>query len=83
MCTDTDDSRQKREQVRARLLEAPDEERLWAAIEAFAGCPFSTAEGLELQVVTGPKKLGVFGASYIYPVFIEIGVIRRTGKEDR
>lgn len=37
MCTDTDDSRQKREQVRARLLEAPDEERLWAAIEAFAG----------------------------------------------
>ncbi len=83
MCTDTDDSRQKREQVRARLLEAPDEERLWAAIEAFAGCPFSTAKGLELQVVTGPKKLGVFGASYIYPVFIEIGVIRRTGKEDR
>lgn len=116
MCTDTDDSRQKREQVRARLLEAPDEERLWAAIEAFAGCPFSTAKGLEytysgkgneifftrkeksvtrstvniafhraleLQVVTGTKKLGVFGASYIYPVFIEIGVIRRTGKEDR
>ena len=83
MCTDTDDSGQKREQVRAWLLEAPDEERLWAAIEAFAGCPFSTATGLELQVVTGPKKLGVFGASYIYPVFIEIGVIRRTGKGDR
>ena len=73
----------RREQVRARLLEAPDEERLWAAIEAFAGCPFSTAKGLELQVVTGPKKSGVFGGSYIYPVFIEIGVIRRTGKEDR
>lgn len=38
---------------------------------------------LELGTVTGPKKLGVFGASYIYPVFIEIGVIRSTGKEDR
>ncbi|MCD7750725.1 MAG: hypothetical protein LUI10_03135 [Lachnospiraceae bacterium] len=27
-------------------------------------------------IVTGPKKLGVFGASYLYPVFIRIGVIR-------
>lgn len=26
--------------------------------------------------VSGPKKLGVFGASYLYPVFCEIGVIR-------
>lgn len=25
--------------------------------------------------VTGPKKLGTFGASYLYPVFIRIGVI--------
>lgn len=25
--------------------------------------------------VTGPKKLGVFGASYLYPVFVRIGVI--------
>ncbi len=24
---------------------------------------------------TGPKKLGTFGASYLYPVFVEIGVI--------
>ncbi len=32
---------------------------------------------LELEgIVTGPKKLGVFGASYLYPVFIRIGVIR-------
>ena len=28
-------------------------------------------------LVTGPKKLGVFGASYLYPIFIEIGVIKR------
>ncbi len=25
--------------------------------------------------ITGPKKLGTFGASYLYPVFIRIGVI--------
>lgn len=26
--------------------------------------------------VTGPKMLGCFGASYLYPVFIRIGVVR-------
>ena len=30
----------------------------------------------ELQVVTGPKKLGVFGSSYLWPVFLELGIIR-------
>ncbi|MCD8328839.1 MAG: hypothetical protein LUC25_07085 [Ruminococcus sp.] len=25
--------------------------------------------------VTGPKKMGVFGASYLYPVFVRLGVI--------
>ena len=25
--------------------------------------------------VTGPKKLGTFGASYIYPIFRSIGVL--------
>jgi hypothetical protein len=25
--------------------------------------------------ITGPKKLGCFGASYLYPVFVRIGVI--------
>lgn len=34
-------------------------------------------EGLE---ITGPKMLGCFGASYLYPIFIRIGVIR-DGKE--
>ena len=28
--------------------------------------------------VKGPKKLGVFGASYIYPIFIELGLITNT-----
>ena len=27
--------------------------------------------------VVGPKKLGTFGASYLYPVFIRLGVIRQ------
>ncbi|MCD8149714.1 MAG: hypothetical protein LUE92_09170 [Clostridiales bacterium] len=29
--------------------------------------------------VSGPKKLGVFGASYLYPVFIRLGVIEDPG----
>lgn len=29
---------------------------------------------LELGVVTGPKKLNVFGASYLLPIFKRIGV---------
>lgn len=33
------------------------------------------------SLVTGPKKLGVFGASYIYPVFVEIGVCGKSIKE--
>lgn len=36
-------------------------------------------KALEIQrgqgTVSGPKKLGTFGASYLYPVFIHIGVI--------
>ena len=26
--------------------------------------------------VSGPKKLGTFGASYLYPIFVRLGVIR-------
>ena len=29
-------------------------------------------------IVSGPKKLGVFGASYLYPIFIDIGVIKES-----
>ncbi len=25
--------------------------------------------------VTGPKKLGTFGASYLYPVFVQLGIL--------
>lgn len=35
---------------------------------------FQKAMELE-RAVTGPKKLGTFGASYLYPVFVRIGVI--------
>ena len=35
-------------------------------------------KALELgRVVAGPKKLGTFGASYLYPVFRYLGVIRQ------
>lgn len=29
--------------------------------------------------VSGPKKLGTFGASYLYPVFLELGIIKKLG----
>lgn len=32
------------------------------------------------EPVSGPKKLKTFGASYLYPVFQQIGVIRKTEK---
>lgn len=28
------------------------------------------------DAVAGPKKLGTFGASYLYPIFVRLGVIR-------
>lgn len=31
------------------------------------------AQGL---AITGPKKIGTFGASYLYPIFQQIGLIR-------
>ena len=31
----------------------------------------------ETGTVSGPKQLGTFGASYLYPVFVRIGVIRK------
>lgn len=39
---------------------------------------FETAVGLQKAgiEVTGPKMLGCFGASYLYPLFVRIGVLR-------
>lgn len=37
---------------------------------------FQKALSLE-GFVSGPKKLGIFGASYLYPIFMRIGVIRQ------
>ena len=31
-------------------------------------------------VVTGPKKLGVFGASYLYPMLVRFGVVKYSQK---
>ncbi len=47
-----------------------------------ASVSLSFQKALEVQrewnCVSGPKKLGTFGASYLYPIFLELGVIRRT-----
>lgn len=32
-------------------------------------------------VVAGPKKLGTFGASYLYPIFMRLGVIKKSAWE--
>lgn len=29
------------------------------------------------RTVSGPKKLGTFGASYLYPIFLYLGIIRQ------
>lgn len=34
-------------------------------------------------IVPGPKALGIFGASYIYPVFVALGVIYTTRKSNQ
>lgn len=36
---------------------------------------FEKARGME-GIVDGPKKLGTFGASYLYPMFVRFGVIK-------
>lgn len=33
--------------------------------------------------VTGPKKLGTFGASYLYPMFIRFGIIKNDGNKSQ
>ena len=32
-------------------------------------------------VIAGPKKLGTFGASYLYPIFMRLGVIKKSAWE--
>ena len=43
------------------------------SVAAFADMMNQKAQ--ELGCVTGPKQLGVFGASYLYPVFLRLGII--------
>lgn len=49
---------------------------------ATANIALETAVKLQKEgfVITGPKKLRCFGASYLYPVFIRIGVIQNGDK---
>ena len=34
----------------------------------------------EGKLITGPKKIGTFGASYLYPIFIKLGIIQLDGQ---
>lgn len=43
---------------------------------ASVGLALSAAAALDYRV-KGPKKLGVFGASYLYPVFLATGIIQK------
>lgn len=53
-------------------------ERLVKAAEDYLnGTGYRTEELLELGcAVSGPKKLGTFGASYVYAVFLGLGLVR-------
>ena len=44
--------------------------------KATAGMALSKALQLE-GIVSGPKKLGTFGASYLYPIFLYFEIIRQ------
>lgn len=36
----------------------------------------------QLQYVKGPKMLGTFGASYLYPIFLKLGICQRSEKKE-
>ena len=39
--------------------------------------PHTSVQALEAagEAITGPKKIGCYGASYLYPVFLQLGII--------
>ena len=37
--------------------------------------PASRAREAAGEAITGPKKIGCYGASYLYPVFLQLGII--------
>ncbi len=46
-----------------------------ASVEAALNKAYEIGNGRLPAIVSGPKKLGVFGASYLYPIFMELGII--------
>ncbi len=44
--------------------------------KATVGVALQNAKELD-GIVAGPKKLGCFGSSYLYPVFLEMGIIQK------
>ena len=45
---------------------------------ATVNAAFRRAKQIEAEggLVDGPKKLGTFGASYLYPIFLRLGVLK-------
>ncbi len=50
---------------------------------ATVNAAFRRAKQIEAEggLVDGPKKLGTFGASYLYPIFLRLGVLKPPGSE--
>ena len=50
-----------------------DKEVTWSSVK------MAYDEAVKLDcIVSGPKKLKCFGASYLYPIFLQIGFIRKS-----
>lgn len=46
-------------------------QKAWLTVQAIAH-----EQGCEKPIIKGPKQLGVFGASYLYPIFLRLEVCR-------
>lgn len=46
-----------------------------SSVEIALNKAYELGNGRLPAIVSGPKKLGVFGASYLYPIFMELGII--------
>ena len=60
-------------------------EAIWRLLQQHQGETFHTAKGLPFtytirgggEVITGPKKIGCYGASYLSPVLLALDVLER------
>ena len=55
-------------------------EAIWLLLQQHQGETFHTAKGLPFTYTIrggGPKKIGCYGASYLYPVLLALDVLER------